>query len=445
MDNKRKPIYGSLLEYNPLVRSSEGVVTIPGKFNGSSDNLVLNKDILSKHLMMIGGTGCGKSNVFYHIVSQLKRNMGPNDVMIIFDTKEDYYKLFFDPQKDCLIGNSLAYQDKSKAWNLFREILSDGRTDKAIDQNTQEMSWSIFREAIDKSKDPFFPNAARDLFAAVVRCIIKKGFEDTDYMNASFYNSELKKAFEECDIFDIKALIESYPEFSSVLSYIGDGTSGQALGVYAELQSTVRKILTGVFAEKGAFSMRNFVRERGGRTLFVEYDLAIGNMLAPMYSLLFDLALKEAMGRDAEGKNGPEGNVYFICDEFKLLPFLQHIEDGVNFGRSLGVKVLAGLQSVNQLTEAYGEYRGKNILAGFSTVFGFKANDTFTREYLSELFGKNYVREQYMDLRNSPKEENREAHVVEDWDMNALGVGEAIIGMPFKAPFKYYFDLYKKG
>lgn len=76
--------------------------------------------------------------------------------------------------------------------------------------------------------------------------------------------------------------------------------------------------------------------------------------MAPIYSLLIDLALKEVLGRGNQN-----GNVYMIFDEFKLLPYLQHIDDGVNFGRSLGLKIMAGIQSVNQMTEAYGEERGK--------------------------------------------------------------------------------------
>ena len=78
---------------------------------------------------------------------------------------------------------------------------------------------------------------------------------------------------------------------------------------------------------------------------FIEYDLSIGDVLSPIYTLLFDLALKEALGRTAS-----QGNVYLIVDELKLLPNLRHLEDGINFGRSLGVKILAGLQSIDQLT-----------------------------------------------------------------------------------------------
>lgn len=439
MDMKRIPVYGTMLENNPLGGSSIGSVSLPGKFAGRSVSIKVDENILSKHIMLIGGTGCGKSNVFYHIVSQVKRQMTSKDVMIIFDTKGDYYKLFAG-KEDLVIGNSAEFIDESVCWNMFREILSDGWNKRIVETNLQEMSWSIFREAIERSKDPFFPNAARDLFSAIIQCMLIKGESDAAYKKASFYNSELKRALDESDIFAIKRLIQSYPQLSSVLSYIGDGTTGQALGVYAELQSAVRKLLTGVFAEKGAFSVRNFVREKGGKTLFVEYDLSIGNTLSPIYSLLFDLALKEALGRTSS-----DGNVYLICDEFRLLPFLQHIDDGVNFGRSLGVKVIAGLQSINQLTEAYGEYRGKNVLAGFSTVFAFRANDAFTRDYITELHGKSVVMEQYKTITNSVKEEKREAHVVEDWDMNSLNVGEAVISFPFEPPFKFQFDLFQKG
>jgi hypothetical protein len=39
----------------------------------------------------------------------------------------------------------------------FQRVACDGWTDDALETNAQELSWAIFREAIDKSKDPFFP------------------------------------------------------------------------------------------------------------------------------------------------------------------------------------------------------------------------------------------------------------------------------------------------
>jgi len=76
------------------------------------------------------------------------------------------------------------------------------------------------------------------------------------------------------------------------------------------MYSVIRDLFLGVFAEHGTFSIRNFVRKKGGRALFIEYDLAIGSVLTPIYKLMFDLALKEALGRTKSA-----GNVYLICDE----------------------------------------------------------------------------------------------------------------------------------
>jgi type IV secretory pathway TraG/TraD family ATPase VirD4 len=204
------------------------------------------------------------------------------------------------------------------------------------------------------------------------------------------------------------------------------------------MYSIIREIFIGVFAGKGTFSMREFVRDKGNKTLFIEYDLSIGSMLTPVYRLMFDLALKEALGR-----NKAQGNVYLICDEFKLLPHLRHIDDGVNFGRSLGVKVFAGVQSIEQLYEIYGQSRGRNIAAGFSSIYAFRSNDTSTREYVSGLFGKNIVMEKYQRLDNQIVEEKRNGQTVEDWDLNSLRIGEAIVGLPFSQPFRFYFDMYR--
>ncbi len=437
MDIKQTPIFGSLVDQNPLMGAKHPSVAIGGVFKSQPAFLNLDEDILSKHLMLIGGTGSGKSNVFYHLIAQIKKQLTPNDVMIIFDTKGDYYNLF-KGKNDIVIGNSSTYYSISEKWNIFKEITADGWEEHKIEMNTNEISWSIFNDTIEKSKDPFFPNAARDLFASIISLLIMNGRNDKKFREKNFYNSELKKAIEGSTILEIKNLIETQPSLKSVLSYIGDGTNGQALGVYADLLGTFRKLFTGIFAENGLFSIRNFIHAKGGRTLFIEYDLSIGSILSPIYSLLFDLALKESLGRSHK-----EGNVYLICDEFKLLPHLEHIDDGINFGRSLGVKVIAGLQSINQLTEIYGEQRGKNIAAGFSTYIAFRANDVHTREFVTNLHGKNYVMERYKTLTNTIKEENRNANVVEDWHMIDLEIGEAIIGLPFRNPFKFKFNLYK--
>ena len=123
---------------------------------------------------------------------------------------------------------------------------------------------------------------------------------------------------------------------------------------------------------------------------------------------------------------------------------MKHIDDGVNFGRSLGVKV-AGLQSINQLIEVYGEARGKNIAAGFSSVYAFRANDTATRKFVIDLYGQNYILDHYSSVDKKYMEDKRQGNTVEDWDMMSLNVGEAIVGLPFSKHLDFSLQISNKG
>lgn len=430
-------IQGTAVSKNALpVMPAKPVLQLRGEFNGKPAILGLDSDLISKHMMLVGGTGCGKSTLFYHIIGQLKKSMTADDVMIIFDSKGDFYSKFYSA-KDCVIGNSPQYIQQSERWNIFKELLADGWNDRQIMLNTQEICKALFDERTKNNNNPFFPNAARDLLAAILATTIRIGEGEKQFIAENFYNDRIKEFLDSCSGEDICDFLDGFGDMRAVMSYI-EGDTAQSQGVLAEMFSVVRDVFIGVFAEKGKFSMRNFVRQKGGRTLFIEYDLSIGSVLTPIYKLLFDLALKEALGRTKS-----QGNVYFICDEFKLLPNLQHIDDGVNFGRSLGVKVFAGLQSIEQLFEIYGQSRGRNLAAGFSSILAFRANDVTTRDYISSLHGKNMVLEQYRMLDNKIVEEKRLGSTVEDWDLNSLRVGEAIVGLPFAPPFRFYFENYK--
>ena len=133
--------------------------------------------------------------------------------------------------------------------------------------------------------------------------------------------------------------------------------------------------------------------------------------------------------------------MYFVTDEFALIPNLQHVDDAVNFGRSLGVKFMIGIQNVDQVFDNYKEERARSLLSGFLTSVAFRVNDAHSKEFIRDLHGENRKKETYMSSVQSRgiSENIRDAHVVEDWDISNLGLGEAIIGLPGKPPFKFKF------
>ena len=432
MNFTRELIEGTALYENipPADTAGNALVILNGHHFDKPSSFGLSESILSRHVLLIGSTGTGKTNLFYHIVRQLKVKMTSSDVMMIFDSKGDFYEKFYDPAKDIIIGNSASYRKDSERWSIHNEIIADGRGDVSISQNVREICKSFFASRMEHHNNPFFPAAASDLLGALMISFIRQGLKFTNY--------DLKYALDTMTAKDFHDTFSAYKDLQTISTYIDPRAAAQSQGVLSEMYSTMRDILTGIFGEAGDFSMRRFIRAKQGRTVFLEYDLAIGDVLAPVYSLLFDLALKEALGRTKS-----QGNVYMIADELKLLPRLQHLDDGINFGRSLGLKILAGLQSIKQLYAIYDkEAQAQNAIAGFSTVAAFRSSDPNTREYVSGMFGKNVVIERLEHADGTAEYKRQDGFVVEDWDINSLRLGEAVVGLPEVPPFKFRFKKY---
>lgn len=147
---------GSVVSRNAAPRMPvNSTVVLKGELNGKSAMIGLDEDLLSKQMLLVGGTGCGKSTLFYHMIRQLKDKMTDDDVMIIFDTKGDFYSRFFDSSRDYVIGNSSQYYEESERWNIFKEIVADGWEDKQVILNVQEICKAFFEERVKKSNNIF--------------------------------------------------------------------------------------------------------------------------------------------------------------------------------------------------------------------------------------------------------------------------------------------------
>jgi len=419
---------GNELSVNPILYPTENpqCAFIGVDRNGRDIYVPLDMNLLSRHVMLLGGIGTGKTNTFNQIISQLHECMTNEDVMIIFDTKGDFYNTFYRPGDVVISNDNTATGPNGKDyWNIFNEI----ERDEHMEENIVEIAKSLFHQKLEKTNQPFFPNAAKDLFSAILTHFIRNQESMSD-------NESLRSFLDGAPTSEIREMLKQHDDLKSMISYIFDDRSPQTQGVISELQQLSREIFLGNFKKRGTLSMRNLVREKGGRCIFIEYDLGIGNMLSPIYSLLFDLAIKEALCRKKS-----EGNVYFITDEFSLIPNLQHVDDAVNFGRSLGVKFMIGIQNIDQVYENYGENRARSLLSGFLTSVCFRVNDAKSKEYIRDLHGVNRKKEVYMASVQGRGivESLRDANVVEDWDITRLATGQAIIGFPGTPPFLFQF------
>lgn len=430
---EEKILFGNhLLSDVPVPPKGAKFALIGKKRDGRPIAWPIDESTLSKHMLMLGAIGMGKSNAMNHVVQSIRNIMTNEDILFIFDTKGDYYQEFYRSGDVVISNDSRATNGvRPDYWNLFGEVMIDKRQE----ENAAEIAKTIFAERLEKTSQIFFPNAAKDLLTALILCICRSNLPAEEKNNLT-----LLRRLQTLDSEKMVRYLKHHRDMENMISYIQDPKSGQTLGVISELQSAVRELLVGNFAREGGLSMRQLVRGKGRRAVFVEYDLGIGGVLTPVYRLLFDLAIKEALCRERR-----EGNVYFVMDEFSLLPLLQHIGDGVNFGRSLGARFIIGAQSISQVYDAYGEERANSLLSGFSTTVCFRLNDGKSRTFFKELNGKNGRITTYDAVVRAKGQidQYREAYVVEDHDIDSLQVGEAIVHSGSYPPFRFYFNLFR--
>jgi type IV secretory pathway TraG/TraD family ATPase VirD4 len=396
---------------------------------GADGVVRFDETLLSKHLLFLGSIGSGKTNAMMHIVRELRESAGPEDVFIVFDTKGDYLAELYR-NEDVVLSNERESSPGSRIWNVFSDLLSadlDERGDEIF-----EIASTVFADQLDSAgENMFFAAGARDVFAAVVDAMAREAVDHS--------NDSLRRRVESSPE-ELVEVISRHEDLAGARHYLtGAGNAPRA--VMAFLQQSVRAAFAGAFRMPGDFSVRRFVRSKGGRALFVEYDIASGQLLMPIYRVLIDLAIKEALGRQRTA-----GNVFVILDEFALLPRLSHVSNGINFGRSLGLKFLVGAQNVPQVYHAYDEDVGNSILSGFGSVVAFRLMDQVSRELVSERFGANrkQITSELAVRSQGLQQEVVLGRVIEDWSISTLRVGQAIVSLPTGPPFLFPIDEYRR-
>lgn len=405
---------------------------------GPPSNLRLDNELLSKHVLLLGGIGSGKTNAMKHLISQLRNNAAPDDVFVIFDTKGDFLRSFYRPG-DAVISSSPGDDPGGVVWNLFRDLPGDAGT---REEEIYEIASTVFSDELEQAgENIFFAAAARDIFAAVVQVMAGQ-----DQPRENPYSNEQLRETLELPAGRLQELLESDKRLAGTTRYLQGGDSVES--ILAFLQLTLRKSFSGVFRRRGDFSVRDFIRRRGGRALFIEYDIATGSSLLPVYRVLMDMAIKEALGlgrRRLRTVRPVPDNFYFVMDEFALLPRLSHMSDGINFGRELGLKFLVATQNVNQVLRGYTPEIAESILSGFGTLFAFRLMDEASRGIVRQRFGAN--RKQittYSPVRHEGVRQTVvSGNVIEDWHMSGLERFRCIASLPEGPPFFFRFQRFQ--
>ncbi len=388
-----------------------------------------NDALLGRHVLFLGGIGTGKTVGMTALVESMRAVATADDVFLFFDTKGDYIDRFYRPGDVSLSGGSGPGEAGSfpgaETWNLFAELAALPDTDMV--EEVAELTSSLL-DVREDDHNRIWTAMAQDLLGALIVAYVRSG--------RPYTNADVRAMADKLTIEQMRQIIGKHPDLRGTLQYIAKDSSNTTISVLIFLQQAIRQVFSGAFKRRGQLSVRHFVRAKGGRALFLEFDVARGATLTPVYRTLLDIALKESLGRGRA-----QGRVFVVLDEFALLPRLRHLDAGLNFGRSLGMRFVVGTQNVGQVRHAYAEGLADSVLAGFGTVFAFRLYDQASRDFVGQRFGANrtLVRYDAALKTRGVAEQLIEGRVVQDWDLTGLQVGQAVVGLPDGPPVVFAF------
>lgn len=395
---------------------------------GSTDSAIgFDDTALGKHVLFLGSIGSGKTVGMSALIASIRASITPDDVVVFFDSKGDYIQQFYRPGDVTLAAGTDGAFPNTRRWNLFAELA--GVAPERLPETVQELTASLVSDLEgDANTNRIWTSMAQDLLTALIVAYARSG--------KAFTNLDIRAMSDKLTVGQMRDIIAPHADLRGTLQYIAKDDSSTTVSVLIFLQQAIRQVFSSTFREAGDFAVRGFLRERQGRALFLEYDVALGSTLGPVFRTLLDIALKEALGRSRSG-----GRVFMIMDEFALLPPLRHMDAGLNFGRSLGMRFVVGTQNVGQIQDAYGTGVANSILGGFGTVFAFRLFDQASRDLIAQRFGRNrkLVRYEAALKTRGIGEQLVDGNVIEDWDLTGLRVGQAIVGLPEGPPYWFAF------
>lgn len=426
---------GSVLKQNRPAAINGAQVLIKGTdVNQNEATIGLGSKELVRGILVEGASGMGKTELMKKIGKGLRDTLENDYTMIVLETKEDYFDSL-SREGDILIGQG-QYKSCSVRWNLFKDMTYEGWDDDSIRLNCKELAKYLTTQTLKQhmhSQD-FFINAAQLLIESILVTYIQKGRKNLKERQ-NLTNKGLREFFSKYSPEQYVELVESCTEPGGLRMILGEDINNlQALGALGEAAGKILTVFSDVFAEDGDFSIREFIHEKNGRALFLKYDYAYKETQQQIYSLLINQMIKEMLSHKSTS-----GHVIFLCDELASLGKIDLVS-AVNMGRSKGFICVAGIQSVEQIYELYGEHAGNAMLAGFETKFLFAPNDVKTAEFIQKTFGENLV--EYMTLSAGGTVCRCEkGHVVEDEDLNNMNIGDCIVSYVKERPFLFRVSL----
>jgi type IV secretory pathway TraG/TraD family ATPase VirD4 len=325
-------------------------------------NVSIPLDVEPLHFLIAGGTGSGKSQAINSLLKTLRER--GDKVLVIDSGGEAMARIFCDG--DTLLN---PLDSRTANWSPFAELASVFDCDRLA----QNMIPSE-----DRGNDRQWQLYSQGLVTAVLQRLFEAGGSDAT-------NERFSHMLTVAPSGEIQQMVQGLPASTLFTGMAGGKGEG---GMLASVKGIIGAYLPAyrhLSPSAGAhgFSIRKWVRSEDKNWLWLPYRDDQLSSIKPLISCW----LGEAINSTLSLRPNTERRLWIVTDELASLGMIASLADGLTKGRKYGLRVVAGLQSVSQLRQIYGQNGAQTLLSCLSTLLCLRAADSDTAEYFSKTFG----------------------------------------------------------
>ena len=340
-------------------------------------HLPLPKTHWTRHMMLAGGVGSGKTQILLGLIEQL---IALRAKTFIYDVKGDFTSKF----PAVLIS---PWDRRSAVWDIGADLVGP----------THAASFAASVVPTEQGNGKFWSEAAQSIITGVVRSLQNDqgnrwGWQD--------FSDRLNLTPE-----DLYALLAAH--FAPAATLIKNPTASTTQSIIATVRAATRWVddlalawgnpdferrgkPAKVNARKQPISLRDWVKDdyRGHPTLIVQAGqdpTLTARYIAAMVNILAQDLISPAMPDDEQGRT-----VAFVLDELGSLSKMD-LPPLIDKGRSKGVVCILGMQDFGQLTMVYGKEQAQALIAMVGTQVICQVQAGETRDMLAGLFSNRRV------------------------------------------------------
>ncbi len=317
-----------------------------------------------KHFKLIGTTGTGKSTAIREL---LRTALERGDRAIFADPDGGYCRRFFDRYRGDVILNP--FERASVKWDLFSELENS--------YDVEQLASGLIPSSSDASASEWRGYARTFLCAVLRRCrpdIRRDG-------------AELWRLLAIASIEELQPIVAGTPAQPFL-----DPENGRMFGSIRSVAVSAMAAFEYVQAQRAApFSVRRWVRARSAPgTLFIPYNAGQIAALKPMIATWMRLAIFEAMS----GEENRDQRLWFVMDELDALGAIEGLKDALARLRKFGGRCVLGVQSIAQVSSAYGASDAQTIVenCGNTVILRCSGSENGgTSQFASRLIGEREI------------------------------------------------------